>query len=140
MTALLERGQAEVLVAENGVDAIALIEETSGIDLVLMDIMMPEMDGYTAMRTIRALGRFDALPIIAVTGNVVAGERERCHEAGRQRLCAQARQHRSSCCSPSSPGSPTRRDSAHYGPRCRSPGSDRGEADGEGDSPGPPGR
>jgi signal transduction histidine kinase/HAMP domain-containing protein/ActR/RegA family two-component response regulator len=82
MTALLERGAAEVLVAENGVDAIALIEKTSDIDLVLMDIMMPEMDGYTAMRTIRALGRFDALPIIAVTGNVVAGERERCREAG----------------------------------------------------------
>jgi CheY-like chemotaxis protein len=82
MTALLERGEAEVLVAENGVDAIALIEKTSDIDVVLMDIMMPEMDGYTAMRTIRALGRFDALPIIAVTGNVVAGERERCREAG----------------------------------------------------------
>jgi signal transduction histidine kinase/CheY-like chemotaxis protein/HAMP domain-containing protein len=82
MTALLERGRAEVLVAENGVDAIALIEDTPAIDLVLMDIMMPGMDGYTAMRTIRALGRFDDLPIVAVTGNVVAGERERCREAG----------------------------------------------------------
>jgi signal transduction histidine kinase/HAMP domain-containing protein/ActR/RegA family two-component response regulator len=82
MTALLERGRAEVLVAENGVDAIALIEGRPDIDLVLMDIMMPGMDGYTAMRTIRALGRFDTLPIIAVTGNVVAGERERCREAG----------------------------------------------------------
>jgi CheY-like chemotaxis protein/HAMP domain-containing protein len=82
MTALLERGEAEVLVAENGLDAIALIEQTSDIDLVLMDIMMPEMDGYTAMRMIRALGPFDALPIIAVTGKVVAGERERCRQAG----------------------------------------------------------
>jgi len=82
MTALLERGWAEVYTAENGVEAIALLERTANIDFVLMDVMMPEMDGYTAMRTIRAIGRYDLLPIIAVTGKVVADERERCMKAG----------------------------------------------------------
>jgi signal transduction histidine kinase/HAMP domain-containing protein/ActR/RegA family two-component response regulator len=82
MTALLERGHAEVLAAENGADAVALLECTPDIDLVLMDIMMPEMDGYAAIRAMRALDGFDAMPIIAVTGKVVAGERERCRESG----------------------------------------------------------
>jgi signal transduction histidine kinase/HAMP domain-containing protein/ActR/RegA family two-component response regulator len=82
MTALLERGHAEVSAAENGLDAITILENTPDIDLVLMDIMMPEMDGYAAIRAIRALDTFNALPIIAVTGKVVAGERERCMDAG----------------------------------------------------------
>jgi signal transduction histidine kinase/HAMP domain-containing protein/ActR/RegA family two-component response regulator len=82
MTALLERGQAEVVAAENGIDAIALLEGAPDIDLVLMDIMMPGMDGYTAMRTIRSLGDARAVPIVAVTGKVVPGERERCYQAG----------------------------------------------------------
>jgi signal transduction histidine kinase/HAMP domain-containing protein len=81
MTALLERGWAEVSAAESGADAIALLERMPEIDIVLMDIMMPEMDGYAAIRAIRALG-FDALTIIAVTGKVVAGERKRCIAAG----------------------------------------------------------
>jgi signal transduction histidine kinase/ActR/RegA family two-component response regulator len=82
MTALLERGWAEVLTAENGIDAIALLESSPDIDIVLMDIMMPEMDGYSAIRVIRTLEHFDDLTIIAVTGKVVAGERERCVAAG----------------------------------------------------------
>jgi signal transduction histidine kinase/HAMP domain-containing protein len=81
MTALLERGWAEVSAAESGADAIALLQGPSRINLVLMDIMMPEMDGYAAIRAIRALG-LDDLTIIAVTGKVVAGERERCIAAG----------------------------------------------------------
>jgi CheY-like chemotaxis protein len=52
------------------------------IDVVLMDIMMPVMDGYESMRSIRAVAQFASLPIIAVTGKVVAGERQRCIEAG----------------------------------------------------------
>jgi signal transduction histidine kinase/CheY-like chemotaxis protein/HAMP domain-containing protein len=82
LTALLERGWAEVLTAENGIDAIALLESSPDIDIVLMDIMMPEMDGYSAIRVIRTLENFDDLTIIAVTGKVVAGERERCVAAG----------------------------------------------------------
>jgi CheY-like chemotaxis protein len=82
LTALLERGRAVVSVAESGPDAIALLERSPEIEIVLMDIMMPGMDGYAAMRAIRAIDRFADLTIIAVTGKVVAGERERCIEAG----------------------------------------------------------
>jgi CheY-like chemotaxis protein len=82
LSALLERGDATVTVAENGPDAIAMLEQTPGIDIVLMDIMMPGMDGYAAIRAIRAIDRFRAIPIIAVTGKVVNGERQRCLEAG----------------------------------------------------------
>jgi signal transduction histidine kinase/HAMP domain-containing protein/ActR/RegA family two-component response regulator len=82
LTALLERACAEVATAESGPDAIIALERTAGIDMVLMDIMMPGMDGYTTIRAIRALKQFKSIPIIAVTGKVVAGERDRCLDAG----------------------------------------------------------
>jgi signal transduction histidine kinase/CheY-like chemotaxis protein/HAMP domain-containing protein len=82
LTALLERGDAEVVVAESGAEAIGTLEQVPDIDIVLMDIMMPGMDGYAAMRAIRALDQFKSLPIVAVTGKVVGGERERCIDAG----------------------------------------------------------
>jgi signal transduction histidine kinase/HAMP domain-containing protein/ActR/RegA family two-component response regulator len=82
MTALLERGRADVIVAESGADAIALLERTADIDIVLMDIMMPVMDGYETIRAIRAIDGFASLPIIAVTGKAAAGERQRCIDAG----------------------------------------------------------
>ncbi len=82
MTALLERGHAEVTVAESGAEALEALERIPDMDIVLMDIMMPIMDGYTTIRKIRTLERFASLPIIAVTGKVMPGERERCLEAG----------------------------------------------------------
>ncbi len=82
LTALLERSGAIVSVAESGADAIALLERVSDIDIVLMDIMMPLMDGYATMRAIRANGNYKAVPMIAVTAKVVSGERERCLDAG----------------------------------------------------------
>jgi two-component system chemotaxis sensor kinase CheA len=82
MTALLERCQVEVSTAESGAEAIALLKRRPDIDLVLMDIMMPGMDGYAAMRTIHSLGHCHSLPVVAVTSKVVVGERERCLEAG----------------------------------------------------------
>ena len=82
MTALLERGHAEVMVAESGSDAISILERTSDVDIVLMDIMMPIMDGYSTIRAIRQVERMVALPIIAVTGKVMPGERQRCIDAG----------------------------------------------------------
>jgi CheY-like chemotaxis protein len=82
MTALFERCLAEVTVAESGAQAIASLESNPDIDLVLMDIMMPTMDGYVTMRTIRSFDRFKSLPIIAVTGKVMPGERQRCIDAG----------------------------------------------------------
>ncbi len=83
LTALLERANADVQAAESGADAIAALGREPGIDVVLMDIMMPVMDGYAAIRTIRdAEGPGEHRPIIAVTGKVVIGERQRCIAAG----------------------------------------------------------
>ena len=82
MTTLLERGRADVIVVESGADAIATLERTPDIDIVLLDIMMPVMDGYETVRAIRAIGRFKSLAIIAVTGKAMAGERQRCFDAG----------------------------------------------------------
>jgi signal transduction histidine kinase/HAMP domain-containing protein/DNA-binding response OmpR family regulator len=80
--ALLERFKIEVLAAENGRNCIEVMRCNTGIDLVLMDVMMPEMDGYTTMRAIRTLDEFKRLPIIALTAKAMQGDRERCLEAG----------------------------------------------------------
>ena len=82
MRALLEGRRASVLVAASGRDGLLLLAKTPGIDIVLMDIMMPDMDGYETIRILRTISRFQTLPIIAVTGKVVDGERERCLAAG----------------------------------------------------------
>ncbi len=82
LSALLQRGHVDVIVAESGAEALAILGRRSDIDIVLMDIMMPIMDGYETIRTIRAIDRFKGLPIIAVTGKVMTGERQRCIEAG----------------------------------------------------------
>jgi signal transduction histidine kinase/CheY-like chemotaxis protein/HAMP domain-containing protein len=82
LTALLERGHAHVSIAEGGKEALALLADEPSIDIVLMDIMMPGMDGYETIRAIRAVEQFGSLPIVAVTGKVVTGERGRCIDAG----------------------------------------------------------
>jgi signal transduction histidine kinase/HAMP domain-containing protein len=82
LTALLERGMLNVVEADGGQIAIDLLSERSDIDIVLMDIMMPGMDGYETMAAIRAMPAHTGIPIIAVTGKVVGGERERCLAAG----------------------------------------------------------
>jgi CheY-like chemotaxis protein len=82
MTSLLERYGMEVVSAENGKDAIAVLESTPDIDVTLMDIMMPEMDGYDTMRAIRRNAGFRSLPIIALTAKAMKGDREKCIEAG----------------------------------------------------------
>ena len=82
LTALLERGKIDVVPAERGSEALSILGERSDIDLILMDIMMPGMDGYEVMRAVRKLPQWADVPIIAVTGKVVGSERERCIEAG----------------------------------------------------------
>jgi len=82
LSALLEHCDAEVTVAESGPEALAMLKQLPDIDLVCMDIVMPVMDGYAAIRAIRAMEQFEGLPIIATTGEVTPGERERCIEAG----------------------------------------------------------
>jgi CheY-like chemotaxis protein len=82
LTTFLERSDMKVVYAESGRDGIARLQDTPEIDAVLMDVMMPEMDGYETMRTIRAIPTFGALPIIAVTAKAMKGDREKCIEAG----------------------------------------------------------
>ena len=72
----------EVLTATNGRQAIELIQNTPELNVVLMDIMMPEMDGYQTMREIRNNPQFRALPILALTAKAMKGDREKCLEAG----------------------------------------------------------
>jgi len=80
-TVLDEQGMA-IVSATNGRDAIRMVENDASIDVVLMDIMMPEMDGITTIREIRKLPRGKDLPIVAVTAKAMKGDRERCIEAG----------------------------------------------------------
>jgi CheY-like chemotaxis protein len=82
LNSLLERHNMQVMSATNGQDAIGLVEDTEDLSLVLMDIMMPEMDGYETMRRIRANPKFRYLPIIALTAKAMKGDREKCLEAG----------------------------------------------------------
>jgi CheY-like chemotaxis protein len=82
LTALLERARCQVHVAESGAAALATLENTPDIGIVLMDIMMPVMDGYATIRAIRSLPSCREIPILAVTANVTPGERERCIDAG----------------------------------------------------------
>jgi CheY-like chemotaxis protein len=82
LTSVLEQQQMNVIYAENGKDAITLLETTPGVDAVLMDVMMPEMDGYEATRAIRSRGKFRTTPIIALTAKAMKGDREKCLEAG----------------------------------------------------------
>ena len=82
MTSVLEQHRMSVMAAENGRDAIELLRGNPAIDIVLMDIMMPEMDGYDTIRAIREIPAFGRLPIVAVTAKAMKGDREKCIEAG----------------------------------------------------------
>jgi CheY-like chemotaxis protein len=82
LSTVLENQEMEVLSATNGRAAIEVIEQTPDLSVVLMDIMMPEMDGYATMREIRNQPRFRTLPILALTAKAMKGDREKCLEAG----------------------------------------------------------
>ncbi|HLO51188.1 MAG TPA: response regulator, partial [Kamptonema sp.] len=82
LTSMLERHQMQVTYAENGRDGINVLQNTPDIDIVLMDVMMPEMDGYETMQAIRNMPQFISLPMIALTAKAMKGDREKCIEAG----------------------------------------------------------
>jgi HAMP domain-containing protein/signal transduction histidine kinase/CheY-like chemotaxis protein len=82
LTSLLENHEMDVISTTNGRDAIDLIEKTPNLDIVLMDIMMPDMDGYETMRNIRQTPKYRTLPILALTAKAMKGDREKCLDAG----------------------------------------------------------
>jgi CheY-like chemotaxis protein len=82
LTSMLERWGMRVASAENGREALQLLQEAPDVDVVLMDIMMPEMDGYQTMRAVRRLPQFASLPIIALTAKAMREDRQKCLDAG----------------------------------------------------------
>ena len=82
LATILENQDLEVVSATNGRQAIEIIESTPDLSVILMDIMMPEMDGYETMREIRRKPQFRSLPILALTAKAMKGDREKCLEAG----------------------------------------------------------
>jgi CheY-like chemotaxis protein len=82
LTSILEGQNMQVSYAENGLDAIAKLKEHPDTEVVLMDVMMPEIDGYETTRRIREIEAFANLPIIALTAKAMKGDREKCIESG----------------------------------------------------------
>jgi len=82
LSSVLERRGMQVLNAGTGYEAIELLEKSPDVAIVLMDVMMPEMDGYQTMQEIRLRPRFRRLPIVALTAKAMKGDRERCLDAG----------------------------------------------------------
>jgi CheY-like chemotaxis protein len=82
LSKILEERGMEIIKAENGKVALELLNIHSDIDLVLMDIMMPEMDGYDAMKQIRSQEKFKSLPVIALTAKAMKEDKQKCIDAG----------------------------------------------------------
>jgi CheY-like chemotaxis protein/CHASE3 domain sensor protein len=82
LTNALEEEEMTCFIAENGKIALQVLAENPSIEIVLMDIMMPEMDGYEATKAIRNMPQFDKIPIIAITAKAMKGDREKCLAAG----------------------------------------------------------
>ena len=82
LTTVLESEGLNVICAYDGVEAIENLKQNPSVEIVLMDIMMPNMDGYAAMKEIRKEEQYKQLPIIAITAKAMQGDREKCIDAG----------------------------------------------------------
>jgi CheY-like chemotaxis protein len=82
LSSVLERRGMDVVTASNGFEAISMLESAPDVSIVLMDIMMPEMDGYQTMSAIRKNAELRRMPIVALTAKAMKGDREKCLEAG----------------------------------------------------------
>ncbi len=90
LTIALEKYEMDIIVAENGREGIEMLQGHPDTDIILMDIMMPEMDGFEAMRRIRKIAKYKGLPIIALTAKAMKKSREECLEAGASDFISQA--------------------------------------------------
>lgn len=88
LSAVLKTKQAVVITANDGLECLAVLKEYPNIDLVLLDMMMPFMDGYDASREIRKQAQLKQLPIIALTAQAMPGDKEKCLEAGANEYCS----------------------------------------------------
>ncbi|WP_047982323.1 response regulator [Ornithinibacillus contaminans] len=82
LSSILEQFGMKITFAENGVECLNTLHDNPNVDIVLMDIMMPEMDGYESMRQIRSMPKYESLPIIALTAKAMKEDREKCLQAG----------------------------------------------------------
>ena len=82
LTSVLEAQGAEILHAERGAEGIELLKANPDVDAALIDIMMPEMDGYETMRKIRSIKEIAGIPLVSVTAKAMKGDRQKCLEAG----------------------------------------------------------
>lgn len=82
LSSLLEEKNVQVLVGRNGQEGLTRLKQNPDVDLVIMDIMMPVMDGYTAMKEIRAIPTFEKLPIVTLTAKAMLDDRKKCFDAG----------------------------------------------------------
>ncbi|MBS2020394.1 MAG: response regulator, partial [Deltaproteobacteria bacterium] len=82
LATVLEEAGMSVVFAENGREGIEMLQKTPGVGIVLMDVMMPEMDGYETMRRVRQMPEYRSLPILALTAKAMKGDREKCLAAG----------------------------------------------------------
>jgi CheY-like chemotaxis protein len=82
LTSMLEGQNMKVIPASNGKEAIIRLQENPVVDIILMDIMMPEMDGYQAMQQIRKMDDCKTIPIISLTAKAMVGDREKCLQCG----------------------------------------------------------
>ena len=88
LSAQLEELGFSIHIANNGREALQVLDDNPSIDIVLMDIMMPEMDGYEAMARIREQSQFSKLPILALTAKAMKNDRAKCIEAGANDYCS----------------------------------------------------
>ncbi len=82
LSSVIQDQDMSVIVGKNGREGIEQLEENPDVNIILMDIMMPEMGGYEAMKEIHMKDKFKDIPIIALTAKVMEGEKDRCTEAG----------------------------------------------------------
>ena len=82
LTNLLENNKMRVIPASNGRDALEKLAKYKDVDIILMDIMMPEMDGFEAMQQIRKIDRYKSTPILALTAKAMVGDKEKCIQCG----------------------------------------------------------